>query len=464
VTSSPGTGRPVAGTESGPVEGITVDGVATFRGIPYAASPVGDRRFAAPQPVPPWPGLRDASQPGPSVPQGPSRLEAVMGARVPDWDEDGCLNLNVWAPRWPADGPPDQARPVLVWFHGGGFSSGSGGWDWYDGRHLAAAGDIVVVTANYRLGPLGYLYLPELGIGNLGVQDQVAVLGWVERNIAAFGGDPGRLTVGGQSAGAFSALHLALAPDTGPRVGQVITQSGPWGLPPQQPGEAALHSRRYLEILGLAGRPDLGPALRALPAEVFLPAYRQLAREVGRPGSAAPPLYPVLGGAGIPADWPQPLAAGRLSGKPLLTGTTRDEMAAFFAFDPRIEALAAGQGQSVADFTRAATEALFRAGTLEVAGQHAARGDAAYVYQFDRAPVPDPDQLGAPHCSELPFFFNTIDAYDGSAMLGLPVPWARRLGRRFSAAIAGFVATGRPADDEWVPYQPADPATVRHLA
>jgi para-nitrobenzyl esterase len=277
-----------------------------------------------------------------------------MGARVPDWSEDGCLTLNVWTSGLPAAGPAQQARPVLVWFHGGGFTSGSGGWDWYDGQNLAAAGDIVVVTANYRLGPFGYLYLPELGIENLGLQDQAAVLAWVQRNIAAFGGDPGRVTVGGQSAGAFSALYLALAPITGPLISQVITQSGPWGLPPQDPGQATGHARRFLEILGLADSVADG------------------------------------------------LADGRLPGRPLLTGTTRDEMA------------------TIAAFADVDTEATFRAGTLAIAGHHAAAGHPAYVYQFDYTPVPDPGHLGTPHCAELPFFFNTIDAYPGSPCSARP--------------------------------------------
>jgi para-nitrobenzyl esterase len=290
-----------------------------------------------------------------------------------------------------------------VWFHGGGFTSGSGGWDWYDGRNLAAVGPIVVVTANYRLGPLGYLYLPGLGIENLGTQDQAAVLAWVGRNISAFGGDPGTITAGGQSAGAFSALYLALSPVTGPLVARVLTQSGPWGLPPQDPGEAAGHARRFLAILGLDGHPDPA-ALRAVPAGQILAAAQQLARDVARPGSAAPPMYPVLGAFGIPAAWPEALTAGRLDGKPLLTGTTRDEMAAFFALDPRIQAVTAAQASQIvagqADggaerFTRAAarrpdatpadvlteveTEIVFRDGTLAIAGQHAATGHPAYV-------------------------------------------------------------------------------------
>jgi len=480
---------PVAVTESGSVQGVAEDGVAAFRGIPFAASPIGDRRFAAPGPPPAWPGLRDATRPGPSVPQAASRLEAVMGRRVPDWNEDGCLCLNVWTPRLPGGGAAKDGRPVLVWFHGGGFTSGSGGWDWYDGRHLAAAGDIVVVTANYRVGPLGYLYLPELGVENLGAQDQAAVLTWVRRNITTFGGDPGRVTVGGQSAGAFSALYLALSPDTGPHISQVISQSGPFGLAPQSPDEAASHAVGYLEILRLDSSADLLAALRATPAEQLLAAYQQLAEDLARPGSVAPPMYPVLGAAGMPVTWQQAQASRRLNGKPLLAGTTRNEMTAFFALNPRIQAISADQARSIvacqvdggaerfdrtaarqpdatpADaLTEIETELVFRDGTLAIAGHHAAAGHATYMYQFDYAPPDDPARLGAAHCADLPFFFDTIDAYPASPMLGEPTTGARALAHTFSHAMAAFVAAGRPAADQWHTYERASPATIRHFA
>ncbi|MFG2915639.1 carboxylesterase/lipase family protein [Kitasatospora sp. NPDC048298] len=476
--------RPVVATESGRVRGASVDGVAAFRGIPYAASPVGERRFAAPARHPAWSRVRDAARPGPSVPQSPSRLEAVMGRRTPDWDEDGSLTLNVWTPRPSGDG----ALPVLLWFHGGGFTSGSGGWDWYDGRHLAAAGDIVVVTANYRLGPLGYLHLPEFGIDNLGVQDQTAALAWVHRNIAPFGGDPDNVTVGGQSAGAFSALYLALSPATGPHITRLITQSGPYGLAPQDPAEAADHTRRYLDLLGIGG-PDPRTALRIVPVSELLSAYGQLAQDVARPGNVAPPMYPVLGAFGMPAPWQQAVAAGRLGGKQLLTGTTRDEMTAFFAFDPRIRALAADEARAivagqVADggerydraaarlpqaapgdiLTELATDLVFRDGTVTLADHHATAGNPAYVYRFDRAPVDDPARLGATHCAELPFLFGTFDAYPDSPMLGEATAAVRALGAAFSRAVAGFVASGRPATDRWHPYEPGRPASIRHFA
>jgi para-nitrobenzyl esterase len=481
--------RPVVETESGRVQGVVEDGTAAFRGIPYAASPVGSLRFAAPQRHPNWPGLRDTSRPGPSVPQAASRLEAVMGPRVPDWDEDGSLTVNVWTPGLPEAGSAARDLPVMVWFHGGGFSSGSGGWDWYDGRNLAGEGGIIVVTANYRLGPLGYLYLPEYGIDNLGVQDQGAVLAWVRNNIAAFGGDPEAITVAGQSAGAFSALYLAASPATGPLVTQVIAQSGPFGLAPQDPAEAAGRAARLTEILGLRGRRDLLTGLREVTAGRLLAAYGQLAGEAARQGGVAPPMYPVLGGSGIPVTWQQALSAGRLDGKPLLAGTTRNEMTAFFAFDPRLQtidadqarAIAAGQGGAGADrydrtaagnphatprdvLTEVETGIVFRDGTRAIAGHQAAKGHAAYVYQFDYAPADDPARLGAAHCAELPFFFNTIDAYPDSPMLGKPTPQTRRLAGVFSRATAAFVADGRPGHDGWQPYESADPATIRHFA
>ena len=481
--------RPIVETESGGIRGTVEGGVAAFRGVPFAASPVGELRFAAPVAHPKWPDLRDADRPGPAVPQSPSRLEAVMGSRTPDWDEDGSLNLNVWTPRLPGDGSAPRNLPVLVWFHGGGFSSGSGGWDWYDGAKLAAAGEIIVVTANYRIGPLGYLYLPELGVENLGVQDQAAALDWVARNIAAFGGDPDNLTVGGQSAGAYSSLYLALAPTTGPHISRVITQSGPYGLDPQSPEAASEHARRFLEILGIDGSLDPLAALRAVPVDRLLSAYQQLAGELAGLGNVAPPMYPVLGGSGMPAPWQQAVAEGRLDGKQLLSGTTRNEMTSFLAFDPRIRAitadrareLVAGQIDGGAErfdrtaarlananpgevLTEVETELVFRDGTLAVADHQAASGNATYVYEFDYTPPNDPAHLGSAHCAELPFFFNTIDSYPDSPMLGEPTPAARALGDAFSRAAATFVATGRPAADEWQSYECADPATVRHFA
>ncbi|POX38102.1 carboxylesterase [Streptomyces sp. Ru73] len=458
--------RPVVTTGRGKVRGIREQPVpapgeaavpvAAFRGVPYAASPVGERRFAAPLPHPGRQGVRDAARPGPSAPQAASRLAAVMGPRTPDWDEDGCLNLNVWTPA-AALAPEAPPRAVLVWFHGGGWSSGSGGWDWYDGARLAALGDIVVVTANYRLGPLGFLHLPAIGAANLGNQDQAAALRWVHDTVAAFGGDPGRITVGGQSAGACAALSLALDPATGDLVQRVIAQSGPWGLRPQDPADAAENTSAYLRILGLdpVGDPAaLGRALRMLPAGHLVAAYGQLAARSARPGEVAPPMYPVLGGPGVPRTWQEAVAEGALGNKELLLGATEDEMTAFLAF-------------AAVDRSRVGplTGRVFGDGVREIAGLRAAQGTPAHVYRFTRRPVPDPHGLGATHCAELPFLFGTFDAYPEAPMLGTVAPEDHALARAFGSALAAFTATGSPNAPGLAPWPPwsraASPKTKR---
>ncbi|MFI6375669.1 carboxylesterase/lipase family protein [Streptomyces sp. NPDC050546] len=476
----------IVDTDRGKVRGMVEGEAVSFRGIPYAASPVGELRFAPPQPHPGWTDVREAATAGPSVPQAASRLEKVQGQRVPDWNEDGSLTVNVFTPRRAlGDG---VARPVLVWWHGGGFTSGSGGWDWYDGARLAALGDIVVVTANYRVGPLGYLYLPEIGAANLGPQDQAAVLRWVQDNIASFGGDPRTVTVGGQSAGAYSSLMLALDPATNGSITRVLLQSGPFGLDPQDAHRAAENAGAYLRLLGIPEGTDTAKALRALPVEQLLDAYGSLSVQLATPGSAAPPMYPVLGAPGMPRTWPQALADGALEGRPLLIGTTRDEATAFFAFDPRIQdlttsgaldVLTAQVGRQAAQdvyrqhaarlpqatpaqiFTAVQTDGLFRDGSLQIADHHAAGGTTTYVYEFDYAPTEDPDALGATHCAELPFLFNTFDAYPDSPVLAGDGAAQRALGREFATAVAEFVTAGTARD--WLPYAPATATRIRHF-
>lgn len=408
-----------------------------------------------------------------------------MGARVPDWDEDGCLTVNVHVPAGALE--DNAARPVLVWWHGGGFTSGSGGWDWYDGGRLAALGDIVVVTANYRVGPLGYLYLPEIGAANLGAQDQAALLTWVRDNIASFGGDPREVTAGGQSAGAYSSLALALDPLTSGLVNRVLLESGPFGLVPQDPQRAAENAEAYLRLLGVPDGADTATALRALPVEQLLSAYGRLAGQLARPGDATPPMYPVLGGPGVPRDLHRGVVDGGLEGKSLLIGTTRDEASAFTAFDPRIQNLTidgaldllTGQlgvharelYQRYADrfeeptaarvFTAVQTAGLVRDDSLRIADHHAAGGNATYVYEFDHRPAEDPYGLGATHCGELPFLFGSFDAFADSPMLGRTTDAVREVGRTFASAVAEFVASGSVHD--WMPYTPATAARIRHF-
>jgi para-nitrobenzyl esterase len=252
-------------TESGPVEGLAGDGVTIFRGIPYAAAPVGERRWREPAPALSWQGVRKAdhfspacSQTGPTYPPD-QPVEAVS---------EDCLFLNIWRPA--AEAP----LPVLVWIHGGGLQNGSGSLPVYEGSRLARRG-IIVVTLNYRLNALGFLAHPSLTAespahvsGNFGLLDQIAALSWVQRNIAAFGGDPTRVTVAGQSAGSNGISVLSASPLAKGLFGQIIGQSGGLFEPMELSDDFALAGAEQ-DGLHFAGQQDLA-ALRAQPADALL--------------------------------------------------------------------------------------------------------------------------------------------------------------------------------------------------
>jgi para-nitrobenzyl esterase len=254
---------PTAATASGRVEGTEVDGVAVFKGLPYAAAPVGALRWRAPQPAPAWQNTRDATRYGPACTQkrGPS-LEG--GGDVGPTSED-CLFVNVWTP----NAEPGAALPVMVWIHGGAFVIGSGSLPFTDGTVLARRG-VVVVSFNYRLGPLGFVVHPALereataqpAPANFGLQDQIAALRWVQRNIAAFGGDPKRVTIFGESAGAQSVLALMASPPARGLFQHAIAQS-PYGLPSHTRDKARGTGNKLADALGLRGARASAAQLRA---------------------------------------------------------------------------------------------------------------------------------------------------------------------------------------------------------
>jgi para-nitrobenzyl esterase len=402
---------------AGALRGAAAGAVTAFPGIPYGSA----ERFAAPRPAPAWEGVRDAVRPGPVAPQPPSRLEGVMGPGSDLVQDEDCLSLNVWT-------PGGTGLPVLVWLHGGAFSTGSGAEAWYDGARLAERGRMVVVTVNYRLGALGYLYLsPEFAPANLGLLDQIAALGWVRENIAAFGGDPDRVTLAGQSAGALSALAMVGHPAGRGLFQQVILQSTPTGIPPYGPGEAAEIGRRLLDVLGL--RPDETERLRSVPVPRLLAAQVELARRMAAPLTVTPPFQLVADG-GVPAD----LLADVPDAMPLLIGTTRDEALAFFPDAP-------------ADLTGR----LFGDGSLALARQ----ARSGFAFRFDWSPPGS--SLGACHCVDLPFVFGALDAWRAAPMLtGADTADLRRLTEEVQRAWTGFVHTGSPG---W----PSFPH-VRHFA
>ena len=408
--------------------------VATYRGIRYAEPPVGALRFAPPVPAPASPGPADPACTG-IAPQSPSRLRNVMGDFADAQSED-CLNLSIWTPA--ADG---ARRPVVLWIHGGAFMSGAGALGWYDGSRLCAEGDVVVVSPNYRLGALGFLHCAGLSDGNLGLLDLELALQWVRTHVHRYGGDPDRITVMGQSAGAWSAaLMVARMPVDAPTIHQLILQSGPLGVEPATPENAQTMAHAFLQALA-PGRSVADAMQQARVADVpaILEAQGMAIRAIGnrltRPGHPAVPFGPVADGRVLPAlpAYGDLLtqAARRV---PVLVGWTRDEMSAFQAAEP---------GSPAAQANQETARAVFETPSRHWAAAARQAGRAAYVFAFDWAPPGS--VFGACHCIELPFVFGSQAAFAGAPMLGdVPAVTLEALSQRVRAAWLAFVRQGDP--------------------
>ncbi|NMK46548.1 carboxylesterase family protein [Achromobacter sp. Bel] len=389
-------------------------GICRYRAIPYAQAPVGALRFAPPQPAA-WRGPFDATRPGPVAPQLPSRLRGAMGDFDAPQSED-CLHLTVWTP-----GADAARRPVVVWLHGGAWQSGGGALDWYDGSHLAARGDLVVVAVNYRLAALGWLYVPGQ-TANVGLLDQEMAIDWVLDNIQDLGGDPERVTVMGQSAGA-SSICAMLARQ--PRFSRAILQSAALGRGFRSAAQADALGQTFLQAAGA----DSLDAARGLPVAALLAAQQAPAvQEVLRAeGSSRSQFCPVLDGHTLPHDIAPALqrAASRAD---VLVAYTRDEMAAF----PGHAADAEG---------RQVGEQVFGAPSRQWATDAVASGRQAWLARFDVAPTA---RFGACHCIELPFVFDTVDAYTAPMLAGLPEAQAAQLTRRTQDAWIAFIRGDAP--------------------
>ena len=358
---------PVVTVAEGEIRGaVDPSGVLVFRGIPYAAPPVGDLRWRPPQPAPRWSTVRPADRLGKNCMQ--AQPFADIDPYAAGVSED-CLYLNVWTPSL----GDDDLLPVMVWIHGGGFFAGFGGEERHDGRWLAKNG-AVVVTLNYRLGALGFLAHPALAAespqrasGNYGLLDQVAALRWVRRNIAQFGGDPRRVTIFGESAGGMSVGQLIASPLARGLFDRAITESGV-GLTTARKDSAEAQGVRFATALGVGnGMTDLAAALRAVPAETLLAASTRL-RYASRP---------VVDGWVLPTTLDSAIARGRANLVPLITGSNRDEPMSW---------------------TGAQSRAIAR--MLE------AKRTPVWVYQFTRAPEDSANRArGAYHSAEITFVF-----------------------------------------------------------
>ena len=439
----------VATTSLGALRGGADGGVVAFRGVPYARPPIGELRWQAPEPVDAWTGVRDALAFGPIAPQDitPERL-AKRGQTM----SEDCLYLNVWTPA--AD---DRRRPVLVFLHGGGVAMGSGSAPLLDGARLAARGDIVVITLNFRLGALGSLYEPGRVATNAAFRDQLLALAWVRGHVGAFGGDPAAVTVAGQSSGAVAVACMLAGDAARGLFDRAILQSG--GLERVRSAAAAAAVARRFRA-----------ALAAPDTEAVLAAQATI------PTGFVPPEGPwhhCVDGDVIPEHPLVAAANGPLLPVPLLAGTTRDEWRAFDAaltdaeltddyLRTRARALlgdthvlddvldlyrAEHPRGDDAERRRAVAAALvtdFHLGgpTGQLARDHAGHGNPVYRYEL-QWPSPRPG-LGACHDTDLPLVFGTMDAAPGLVGTG---PDVERMSEVVQDAWVTFVRGGEP----WAP-------------
>ena len=457
--------EPVIRTAAGQVRGRTENGIAVFRGIPFAQPPVGDLRFAAPRPARAWDGVREAAMFGPPPPQSAFLLTPTAPV-APGADPDDWLTVNVFSP------DPGAARlPVMVWIYGGAYRFGASSLTGYDGTALARQ-NVVVVTFNHRIGVEGYAYLPGVP-ANRGLLDQVAALGWVRENIAAFGGDPDRVTVFGESAGAGAIASLLVMPAADGLFRRAIAQSLPGTF-----FSPALAADITAAIAAEAGLPPAAEAFAAAdPARLTAASDAVRPADHGErwgPVSRTPtPFSPVVDGEVLPvAPW-RALAAGVGRGVDLIAGHNRDEYRLFIELSRQrgkitdeeatdaLRALAGGASGEAAYrdaypgataetlFELVNSDWLFRMPTLHLAQAHAAAGGQTFLYQVSLEA--SEGGFGACHAIDVPLVFG-VYAGLGRMLFGAEPPAsAVALGDLMRSQWASFAASGDPG---WPPYAP----------
>jgi para-nitrobenzyl esterase len=464
------TDTPAVDTTAGKVRGVVNNGVHVFRGVPYGASTAGANRFMPPRKPEPWTGIRNAYENGHTAPQIMPAASAIgFGLRSNSLQGEDCLVLNVFTPGVGAinDG---HKRPVMVWIHGGGYTYSSGTTLVADGTNLARSGDATVVCLNHRLNIFGHLYLDEVGgakyagSGNLGMLDLVAALEWVRDNIAHFGGDPGNVTIFGQSGGGGKVSTLLAMPAAKGLFHKAIVESGST-LRQQTTEEAQKSTVKVLERLGL--KPDQADTLQNLPVQKLLDAM----------GTAR--LGPVVDGKILPRNPFDPRAPDVSVDVPVIIGTAETEGTYFATPDILVldeATMRSRLKQRLHDDSDRIIE-LFRkdrpnANPSEIyytisafptkaniqAERKAALGKApAYLYLINwRTPVQDGTRF-SPHCLELPFVFNNV--WHMPELVGAG-PEIQPLANKVSGAWLAFARTGNP-NHAGIPRWPAYDATSR---
>lgn len=461
----------VVKTMQGAVRGVVLEGVASFKGISYAAAPFGANRFKAPQRPVSFDGVRDATTFGATAPHGPYSPPTDQLLPEPIINGKDCLNLNIWTPE-----PGRGALPVMVWIHGGAFVNGSSAVPWYVGDSFARDG-VVCVTINYRLGADGFLLL-DGAPPNRGLLDQLAALGWVQENIAAFGGDPGNVTIFGESAGAMSVASLLSMPRSEGLVRRAIAQSG-GGHHVLSVETARLVASELAQRCGVA--PTLSD-LAAVPLDALIASQQRLSADIAvtRDRSVwheiahdAMPFEPVVDGDVLAARPVDAIAAGAAGSVDLLVGTNLEEYRLFLvpngvmpyidesvldgaANELELDAAGLALYRARVDspgegLSAVLTDWFFRIPALRLAEGH--RG-TSHVYEFGWRSSLYEGRLGACHALEIGFVFDTLH-HDDVGPFYDDAP--DELAATMHAAWVAFATSGDPG---WTPYEPATRSTM----
>jgi len=459
---------------TGKLQGYIDKGIEVYKGVPYAESPIGDLRFNAPEPKKSWGDVLDATRFGPVAPQPPSPFTPEP---APPQSEEDCLTLNIWTPA--AD---DKKRPVMFWIHGGSYKTGSA--TNYDGIPLADRGDVVVVIINYRLGPLGFLYLPDAPnfSANVGLLDQIEALKWVKENIVNFGGDPENVTVFGESAGAGAICCLLGMPAAKGLFNRIIPQSGSASPLGYQKGRAIATAERLASLLEIE-KDDID-SLRKISSEKIIKAQTKMDQQVLDGGTAFALGYsPLVDKDTMPKHPLKAVLDGETKNIEVLHGTNKDEMRLWELWYPgvknseelfnRLNVMTKPMGQSEEKvreiiniysetrenpteiFNAIITDTFFRVPSIRLAEMQSRVQPDTYMYMFTYPSPIRNGSLGAVHAIEIPFVFGTLDMPRIFKLFPVSNKETEKLSVKMMDSWISFARSGNPNHKEipkWVQY------------